>query len=117
MKPLITLLWSQIDCEKPNAVYIHARFKSGGVAAQLRLEVSEKAGWVGALFVEENHRKKGLASLLLYRAFAICKRLGFETIGLVVHNDNQDARRLYRKLGFVGFTDGHEGYQQFIKVL
>jgi ribosomal protein S18 acetylase RimI-like enzyme len=116
-KPIISLFWSQIDAEKPNAVYIHARYQSGGVVGQLRLETNDKAGWIGSLFVNPEHRGKGLATLLINYAFAICRRFEFESVGLNVKHENTNAQRLYKSLGFVGFTDSYDGYQQYVKVL
>lgn len=116
-RPIISLFWSQIDTEQPNAVYVQARYRDGGTVAQLRLEVSDKAGWIGSLFVGPGYRKRGLASLLLGRAFGICRQMGFESVGLTVAHKNDDAKRLYKKMGFVGFTDGYEGYQQLVKPL
>lgn len=117
MKPTISLFWSQIDCEKPNVCYVQARYGGGPIVAQLHLSVDEQAGWIGSLFVQEHARKKGLASLLIERACAISRAYKFESVGLSVHKDNKAAKSLYRKLGFVGFMDGHEGYQQLIKIL
>lgn len=116
MKPKISLFWSQIDVEKPNCVYIQARYE-GPVVAQLRLDVNDGAGWIGALYIQEACRGKGLGSLLVQRACSICKNLKFESVGLTVHEDNEKARKLYRHLGFVAFTSGYDKYQQFIKLL
>lgn len=53
-----------------------------------------------ALFIEEEHRRKGYASVLIdaFRAFAI--ESGAVRIELKVVSDNADALALYRKLAF-----------------
>ncbi|MET4106043.1 GNAT family N-acetyltransferase [Hymenobacter sp. UYP22] len=117
MKPVISLFWSQIDVDKPNTVYIQARFPGGATVAQLCLDVEDSAGWIRAVYVQEAYQGRGLGSLLLGRAFAVCRALHFESVGLTVHHENRKARTLYQRLGFMRFLDGHENYQQYIKPL
>lgn len=116
MKPHISLFWSQIDVDKPNTVYIQALYNKK-VAAQLRLSVDGKAGWIGALYVQPEYRNKGLGNLLLYRAFAICRAYGFQSVGLTVHDDNKQAQELYKKHGFIPYREGYEHYQEYVKQL
>lgn len=86
-----------------------------GLNGMLRLD--PKDGYILSIFVEEQSRGWGIGSKLIERACEICKERGHEVIGLSVADDNPRARQLYRRLGFIKYASGHEGYTQFIKVL
>jgi ribosomal protein S18 acetylase RimI-like enzyme len=117
MKPTISLFWSQIDCDKPNAVYIQARYGSGRVIAQLKIDIHESAAWIASIYIQPEYRNRGLGSLLIGRAFSVCKRMNLESVGLTVRKENESAERLYRRLGFVSHVDGYEGYNQLVKTI
>lgn len=62
-------------------------------------------GHVSVLGVDPTVRRRGVASLLLYRAFAIWRADGIGRAELNVASDNPGAERLYRRLGMeVVFT-------------
>lgn len=117
MKPILSVFWSQIDVAEPNICYIQARYGSGSPVAQLRLDVDDEAGWIGGIYVQPSYQGRGLGSLLLQYAFAICRQRGFACVGLSVSHENVRAQQLYKRLGFITYLQGHEGCQQYIKVL
>lgn len=85
--------------------------------AMLKLDMTEPAGYVMSLWVAEQHRCRGLATALLSRAEARTLADDKETIGLSVHADNGNAKRLYASLGYRRYTSGHEQYTQMVKQL
>ena len=107
----------QIDTDKPTAIYVFAHNKGLQPVGMLRLEINEPAGWIGALFVEEPYRGKGVGKQLLNRAFDLCREMGKTMVALTVADKNEGAQRLYKSLGFAPFMAGHEGYMQYIKTL
>ncbi|TGE22815.1 GNAT family N-acetyltransferase [Hymenobacter metallicola] len=109
-------LLSEIDSSKMLYLFAHAPSQLAPVA-MLRLDMTEPAGWISSLWVHPEHRKRGLASSLISRAVVNCKERSLQTIGLTVHNDNADARKLYERRGFLQYINSHEGYTQLVKVL
>jgi ribosomal protein S18 acetylase RimI-like enzyme len=107
-----------VEIDESKVVYFMA-FAPGTLApiAILRLDVTEPAGYVMGLWVDQAHRCKGLASSLLSRAALRTKDDGKEVLGLSVHAENENARRLYERLGFKKYTTGHENYTQYVKFL
>ena len=59
----------------------------------------ENIGWVRQLAVSEDFRHHGLGSALLRRAFMAFKERGFKKVGLAVESNNQNACKLYEKVG------------------
>ncbi len=64
------------------------------------LEYNGRDGWVDELFLEGNHRGKGLGKILLEHAIARAKALGLNFLHLQVERHNRAGRGLYEKLGF-----------------
>ena len=52
------------------------------------------------IFVKENERKKGIASILMKDMIDECKKNKVETIDLEVNSLNENAIRLYQKFDF-----------------
>ncbi len=52
------------------------------------------------IFVKENERKKGIASILMKDMIDDCKKNKVETIDLEVNSLNENAIRLYQKFDF-----------------
>lgn len=59
-----------------------------------------KVGSVEVLAVEEQYRRRGIATLLLNRLFVVFKRRGIDTVTLTTPADEIGAKELYDKLGF-----------------
>lgn len=57
-------------------------------------------GWINWVFVDVNHRRKGIAKLLLHRIAADARAAGKQGLGLTVKQENTPAQALYRDLGF-----------------
>jgi len=66
----------------------------------LRRWKATKVGSVEVLAVEEQYRRKGIATLLLNRLFEVFKERGIDTVTLSVPADESGAKELYHKLGF-----------------
>jgi len=58
---------------------------------------------IWSVYIAPEHRGKGLAKALMLTAIEEAKRLGFMAIVLTVAEGNNDALKLYEKLGFVHF--------------
>ena len=59
----------------------------------------ENLGWVRQLAVSEAFRNQGLGSALLQQSFQAFKQRGYNKVGLAVESCNQNACRLYEKVG------------------
>ncbi len=57
-------------------------------------------GSVEVLAVEEQYRRRGIATLLLNRLFVAFRERGIDTVTLSVPADEAGAKELYDKLGF-----------------
>src|SRR5207245_11460102 len=66
----------------------------------LRRWRATKVGSVEVLAVEEQYRRKGIATLLLNRLFTVFREKEIDTVTLSVPADEYVAKELYDKLGF-----------------
>ena len=116
----ITQLAAQMDGNKQTDHYFfaHVPGEVGPVGMLVvGIEEAEPAAWISRVFVEADHRGKGIATSLLQSALDICKEKGRPYLSLTVKNDNENAQRLYKSLGFAPFMKGQEDYMQYIKAL
>ncbi len=67
---------------------------------------------INALEIDEDYRRRGLATMLITAAENEARRQGFSMIGLGVEISNEPAKRLYEKLGYsyqqVGGSDTYD---------
>ena len=67
---------------------------------------------INALEIDEDYRRRGLATMLIAAAENEARRQGFSMIGLGVEISNEPAKRLYEKLGYsyqqVGGSDTYD---------
>jgi len=66
----------------------------------LRRWKATKVGSVEVLAVEEQYRRRGIATLLLNHLFVVFKGRGIDTVTLTTPADEMGAKELYDKLGF-----------------
>ena len=66
----------------------------------LRRWKATRVGSVEVLAVEEQYRRRGIATLLLDRLFVVFKGRGIDTVTLTTPADEIGAKGLYDKLGF-----------------
>jgi ribosomal protein S18 acetylase RimI-like enzyme len=66
----------------------------------LRRWRATKVGSVEVLAVEEQYRRRGIATLLLNRLLVVFRKRGIDTVTLSVPADESGAKELYDKLGF-----------------
>jgi len=66
----------------------------------LRRWRATRVGSVEVLAVEEQYRRRGIATLLLNRLFVVFRERGIDTVTLSVPADERGAKELYDKLGF-----------------
>ena len=104
-------LTSVVDGDK--TIYFLANGEAGTIGI-LRLDPD---GFILSVLVEEARRGNKVGSLLVYAACHWCQKAGRESVGLSVSDSNPRARELYRRLGFIQYIPGHDGYTQFIKPL
>ena len=60
----------------------------------------DKQGYLGFMFVPEEHRGKGLNKLIMDALLKWCKSRGIHEIRLDVYQDNPSAIKAYEKIGF-----------------
>jgi len=66
----------------------------------LRRWKATRVGSVEVLAVEEQYRRRGIATLLLDRLFVVFKGRGIDTVTLAAPGDEIGAKEMYDKLGF-----------------
>ncbi len=69
--------------------------------ARSMLKLKRSRAMITDLYVEEEHRGRGIASKLLERCLQYLKSLGVEEVRVNVLVDNAPAISLYRKTGFI----------------
>ncbi|KQT08960.1 GNAT family N-acetyltransferase [Ramlibacter sp. Leaf400] len=60
----------------------------------------DRSYYICGIAVEETHRRKGIATMLLQEAERDCRRLGLSKLSLVVFEQNVPAVRLYEQHGY-----------------
>ena len=72
-------------------------------------ETQEGELYLDSLAVDSNHRRKGIATMLLNAATERARRLGIPAVGLLVDKGNPNAERLYTAIGFRYVNDTEWG--------
>ena len=80
--------------------FIYGRESKNVPDEVLRRWKATKVGSVEVLAVEEQYRRRGIATLLLDRLFVEFKGRGIDTVTLSAPGDEIGAKELYDKLGF-----------------
>jgi len=76
--------------------------------------VSAKSSWIlNDLFVDENHRQKGIAKSLMNQAMQMAIKSGSKGIFLQTAIDNKKAQTLYEELGY---ERDKEFYSYFLSI-
>ena len=60
----------------------------------------DQSYYICGMAVDEEHRGRGIGAGLLDEAERTCRQLGFETLSLIVFEQNIRARRLYERYGY-----------------
>jgi ribosomal protein S18 acetylase RimI-like enzyme len=64
------------------------------------MDITWKNAYVWDLYVAEEYRNMGVGTTLLEKAMAYLKSIGVEKVGLLVNYWNENAKKLFEKLGF-----------------
>ncbi len=80
--------------------FVYGRESKSVPDEALRRWKATKVGSVEVLAVEEQYRRRGIATLLLNRLFAVFGERGIDMVTLSVPADEIGAKELYDKLGF-----------------
>ena len=64
------------------------------------IDITWKSGYIWDLFVLKEYRNRGIGSSLLDDACDYLKSVGADKVGLLVNYGNENAKRLFEKLGF-----------------
>jgi len=80
--------------------FVYGRESTNVPDEVLRRWRATKVGSVEVLAVEEQYRRRGIATLLLNRLFVVFRERGIDTVTLSVPADERGAKELYDKLGF-----------------
>ncbi|MGQ9506828.1 MAG: GNAT family N-acetyltransferase [Candidatus Bathycorpusculaceae bacterium] len=64
------------------------------------MDITWKSAYIWDLFVLKEYRKMGIGTALLNDAVVYLKSTGVDKVGLLVNYWNEDAKRLFEKLGF-----------------
>ena len=62
--------------------------------------VNERFFWVDLIYVKEDHRGKGIGTLLYDDAVKIASKIGYNKIVIDVFDANKNSRKFHRALGF-----------------
>jgi ribosomal protein S18 acetylase RimI-like enzyme len=95
--------------KKNSAVFIAEDKKPIGIIIvtyfiPLRISKFARKGYVSNLYVQKNHRKKGIGKKLLDTSLKWLKKNKVQYISLEIHLENKNALKFYRKLGFKDYT-------------
>jgi ribosomal protein S18 acetylase RimI-like enzyme len=64
------------------------------------MDVTWKSGYIWDLFVLKEYRNMGIGTAFINDAVAYFKSIGIDKIGLLVNYRNENAKKLFEKLGF-----------------
>jgi ribosomal protein S18 acetylase RimI-like enzyme len=64
------------------------------------MDITWKAAYIWDIYVVKEYRNKGVGTALLENTMAYLKSIGVEKVGLLVNYWNENAKRLFEKLGF-----------------
>src|SRR5579871_4652005 len=67
-------------------------------------------GYIGSVFVDPGHRRRGLARMLMERLLSHASEAGFRAIRIEVVAENHAAIALYEQLGFVAYGREPDAY-------
>jgi ribosomal protein S18 acetylase RimI-like enzyme len=68
------------------------------------MDVAWNSGYIWDLFVLKECRRMGIGTTLLNDATAYFKSIGVDKVGLLVNHRNENAKKLFEKLGFKLFN-------------
>ena len=90
---------------KPFFDYISEKFHHKKFEMELESEVGEF--YIDAVAVDPDFQGKGIGKSLILTVAEKARTLGFKKLGLLVSTNNNDAKRLYEKIGFktVGYKN------------
>lgn len=73
-----------------------------GLLAVDRADKDRKSDcWVSGWWISQSHRGQGISKLMAQWVYELCRKNGWEKIGLGVWPDNKAAIAVYLKLGFI----------------
>ncbi|MBS7635938.1 GNAT family N-acetyltransferase [Candidatus Bathyarchaeota archaeon] len=64
------------------------------------MDITWKTAYIWDLYVAKEYRNRGVATALIENAIAYLKSIGIEKVGLLVNYWNENAKKLFEKLGF-----------------
>jgi ribosomal protein S18 acetylase RimI-like enzyme len=91
--------------KKFGAYFLAAR-SSGKLAGWVQIDKStdwvtgKEIGWINDVYVKKSYRGKGFATALLKQALEEMKEMDYDEVRLNVYSSNEQAIKLYEKLGF-----------------
>ena len=108
----------RIEHEVENKTRImYAYILNGKYIAGMSLcPIDNKTIYLSYLVVNEEYRNQGIGTKMIRYARQISKKDGYSYIVLNVDNDNTEAERLYKKLGFVEIGKSSERTEMRIAI-
>lgn len=79
---------------------IYAAFDEGGFAGHIVCRIDEPCLWVEQIFVREDRRRRGVASMLFKKAEELAAGMGEETVYNFVHPNNERMIAFLRSKGY-----------------
>jgi ribosomal protein S18 acetylase RimI-like enzyme len=64
------------------------------------MDITWKSAYIWDLFVLKDYRSMGIGTALINDALVYLKSIGVEKVGLLVNYPNEEAKKLFEKLGF-----------------
>jgi len=69
--------------------------------SEMELFLEKKEARLNAIFIDEAWRDQGIAKMLIQKIINTCKHKKIQRLFLLVKENNEDAKALYSKTGFV----------------
>ncbi len=79
---------------------VYAAADDGEPVGYIVCRIDEPCLWVEHIFVREDHRREGIASMLFSKAEEIAASMGENTVYNYVHPNNEDMIRFLRSKGY-----------------
>ena len=86
--------------EEQLAVIVVLNSDSNDIVGYGLVKLDQDVAWLQTVYVHSDHRKKGIGTMIVFRAIGLAASHQKKAVSLGVKKNNVEAIELYRKLGF-----------------
>ena len=90
---------------KANPDFFLGVFEDNLLVGVAVLSSDMRKGWINRLAVDPDHRRLGIAKMLVAESERIFKKHGLKMVCVLVDDDNAESKELFRKIGYVEHRD------------